>query len=137
MRMKVQDSRIIRNAAQCRKCKDVIESVHRHDFVSCKCGAIFIDGGREYFRAGGDFGSLIDLSKTEDYVREETNFEREMRESGHQLMHIKYLEEVKPTTKCRKHPRYKALRRPKSCAVCFHLWEKAEKQRAQNARVRR
>lgn len=46
--------RIIRNAARCKKCNDVIESKHRHDWVSCKCGAIFVDGGHDYFRAGGD-----------------------------------------------------------------------------------
>jgi hypothetical protein len=30
-----------------------MESVHRHDFVQCKCGESFLDGGNEYFRAGG------------------------------------------------------------------------------------
>jgi hypothetical protein len=55
---------IIRNAAQCAKCEDVIESKHRHDFVSCKCGAIFVDGGKDYFRAGADdFANFISLSE--------------------------------------------------------------------------
>lgn len=40
------------NKAQCRICEDIIESKHRHDWVSCKGGHIFIDGGREYMRAG-------------------------------------------------------------------------------------
>ena len=56
---------IIRNAAQCTKCGDVIESNHRHDFVWCSCGAIFIDGGHDYFRGGGnseDFISLLEVS---------------------------------------------------------------------------
>ena len=56
---------IIRNAAQCAKCGDIIESKHRHDFVSCGCKSIFIDGGHEYFRAGGkpeDFISLLEVS---------------------------------------------------------------------------
>ena len=44
-----------RNRARCKKCGDVIESKYRHDFVSCKCAAIFVDGGNDYFRAGGDF----------------------------------------------------------------------------------
>lgn len=45
---------IIRNAAKCNKCGDVIQSVSRHDFVECECGSIFVDGGNEYMRAGGD-----------------------------------------------------------------------------------
>lgn len=45
---------ITRNAAQCRKCGDIIESKHRHDFKSCTCGAIFVDGGHDYMRRGGN-----------------------------------------------------------------------------------
>jgi hypothetical protein len=44
----------MRNRARCRQCGDVIESKHRHDFVSCGCGAIFVDGGTDYLRAGFD-----------------------------------------------------------------------------------
>jgi len=44
-----------RNRARCTKCNDVIESKYRHDFVSCKCKTIFVDGGKCYWRAGGDF----------------------------------------------------------------------------------
>ncbi len=47
-----------RNRAKCRKCGDVIESTHRHDFVSCKCGAIFVDGGNDYWRFGGDMAAF-------------------------------------------------------------------------------
>lgn len=43
---------IIKNAARCRKCGVVIESKFRHDFVECKCGEIFVDGGHEYLRRG-------------------------------------------------------------------------------------
>jgi len=42
------------NKAQCLKCKDIIESKHRHDFRYCKCGAIFVDGGQDYWRYGGE-----------------------------------------------------------------------------------
>jgi len=44
-----------KNRARCKNCSDIIESKHRHDFVSCKCGAIFVDGGNDYWRFGGDF----------------------------------------------------------------------------------
>jgi len=28
-------------------------STHRHDLVRCECGKSFLDGGDDYFRAGG------------------------------------------------------------------------------------
>lgn len=56
---------IIANKCQCRKCGDIIESKHRHDFVSCKCGAIFTDGGKSYIRRGAtDFSDIIDMSES-------------------------------------------------------------------------
>lgn len=45
---------MIRNIAKCKKCGDIIESKHRHDYVECSCGAIFVDGGHDYIRRGGD-----------------------------------------------------------------------------------
>ena len=44
--------KIIRNMARCKKCGEVIESKHRHDFVWCKCGTIAVDGGLDYIRRG-------------------------------------------------------------------------------------
>jgi len=41
---------LLRNSAACRQCGDAIESKHRHDFVTCKCGAISIDGGLDYVK---------------------------------------------------------------------------------------
>lgn len=37
---------------KCPKCGDEIYSMHRHDFRYCKCRYCFIDGGRDYLRAG-------------------------------------------------------------------------------------
>ena len=55
---------IIRNRAQCNKCHEIIESKHVHDFVSCKCGAISVDGGRDYLkRSAKNWDDLIDLSE--------------------------------------------------------------------------
>jgi len=55
---------ILCNKAKCRKCGDIIESKHRHDFVNCKCGAIFVDGGKDYLRRGGkDLEDIIELSE--------------------------------------------------------------------------
>lgn len=42
--------RIIRNSAQCLECGDEIESKNRHDFRSCRCGKLAVDGGHEYLR---------------------------------------------------------------------------------------
>ncbi len=54
---------ILHNSAQCKDCGDVIESLHRHDYVQCKCGSIFVDGGREYLRRGWKTGAgLIEKS---------------------------------------------------------------------------
>lgn len=58
----VIEPKIVRNAAQCKLCGDVIESTYRHDFVSCSCGEIFVDGGLDYLRAGAkDFNNFIRL----------------------------------------------------------------------------
>jgi hypothetical protein len=39
---------IKRNRAKCLKCKKIIESKSRHDFVTCKCGNLSVDGGKDY-----------------------------------------------------------------------------------------
>ena len=44
--------KITRSRAKCLTCGDVIESKHRHNFVSCTCGDLFLDGGRDYVRVG-------------------------------------------------------------------------------------
>lgn len=44
---------IVQNAVICNKCDDFIVSKHRHDFVTCKCGAVSVDGGQAYLRRVG------------------------------------------------------------------------------------
>lgn len=44
---------IIQNAVSCNGCGDFIFSKHRHDFVTCTCGAISVDGGQDYLRRVG------------------------------------------------------------------------------------
>jgi len=46
---------------QCKKCGDIIQSMYRHDLVWCKCGTIFIDGGNDYTRIGGDLEAVIEI----------------------------------------------------------------------------
>ena len=50
MTIAVTTPRILRNAARCDRCGDVIESRHRHDFRACSCGALGVDGGLAYTR---------------------------------------------------------------------------------------
>lgn len=54
--------KIIKNAIQCRKCGDIIESKHVHDFVSCSCGAVAVDVGHDYLRRCGNKEDIIELS---------------------------------------------------------------------------
>lgn len=55
-----------KNRARCRKCKDIIESTHDHDFKFCTCGEIFVDGGLSYLRRGANsFANLEELSFNE------------------------------------------------------------------------
>ena len=64
---------VVRNKAQCKLCGDVIESHNRHDFMSCKCGEISVDGGKSYIkRSAKDLNNIIELSETyeEEYESE-------------------------------------------------------------------
>lgn len=42
--------RIIKNCIKCKNCGDVIVSEYRHDYVSCSCGRVAVDGGNDYLR---------------------------------------------------------------------------------------
>src|SRR5574337_1574355 len=53
-----QAMKILRNAAQCLGCNDVIVSKHRPDFRTCKCGTLSVDGGLEYIRRSGTWLSV-------------------------------------------------------------------------------
>ncbi len=41
---------IVRNSMLCLECNTEIESRHVHDFVTCPCGSISVDGGKEYLK---------------------------------------------------------------------------------------
>lgn len=55
---------IYQNSAKCRKCGEEVISKHRHDFVQCKCGAIAVDGGRDYLRRAGQLEDCEETSIT-------------------------------------------------------------------------
>ena len=53
------------HAIQCRKCLEIIESKHKHDFKYCSCGAVGIDGG---ISAGNRIlGNLSDIDNKSMY----------------------------------------------------------------------
>lgn len=54
---------IYRNIIKCKKCGDIIESKNIHDMKWCKCGAIGIDGGKDYLRRCGNKEDIIELSE--------------------------------------------------------------------------
>ncbi len=41
---------IVRNSAKCLNCNKHLVSTHRHDFVTCECGSLSVDGGHSYVR---------------------------------------------------------------------------------------
>lgn len=56
------------NRIKCKKYGDVIESTHRYDFKSCKCGAVAVDGGREYLKRIGKPEDYEELSHSVELV---------------------------------------------------------------------
>lgn len=51
-----------RNRIMCRKCDDIIESEHRHDFKSFPCGSCSVDGGYDYLRRSGNCEDWKEIS---------------------------------------------------------------------------
>lgn len=63
---------IIKNMIRCKKCGDIIESRHRHDFVTCSCGEVSVDGGHDYLRrCFNEHDSYEDLSQQKEITKEE------------------------------------------------------------------
>ena len=59
------------NKARCKLCGDIIESTHRHDFRSCKCGEIYVDGGRACLRRlARNFDNLEEFSEYDESEEE-------------------------------------------------------------------
>jgi hypothetical protein len=75
---------IIQNAVSCLGCGDFIVSKHRHDFVTCTCGAVSVDGGQEYLRRVGDFANAVDLSwsLSDELYRDSADAVEEARNTG-------------------------------------------------------
>ncbi len=61
----MDENKKYKNKAKCLVCDDVIESEYGYDFKFCKCGNIFVDGGNNYWRYGGN-----DMTKFERIYEE-------------------------------------------------------------------
>lgn len=78
---------ILLNKAKCNTCGDEIVSRSRHDWVQCSCKAIFVDGGQEYLRRGGNLEDITELSVRID--DDATRLEQQMLSSGQVInMHV-------------------------------------------------
>jgi hypothetical protein len=60
------------NGVECLKCGDVLYSVYCHDFHTCKCGKVAVDGGRDYLKISGNVGEWrqITFDLVENKVKE-------------------------------------------------------------------
>ena len=52
----------VSNQIRCCVCNDRIWSAHRHDYRTCECGAVAVDGGMEYLRRTGHQDQYEELS---------------------------------------------------------------------------
>lgn len=53
---------IISNKIKCKKCNDVIESKNTNDYKKCSCGAVAVDGGKDYLKRIGNEEDYEELS---------------------------------------------------------------------------
>lgn len=49
----------MKNRAKCKLCDDVIESLNPQDYQLCKCGEIFVDGGKQMFCGASDWTNFL------------------------------------------------------------------------------
>lgn len=54
-----------RNRWRCKVCNTILESKHRHDFVTCQCGN-FVDGGLDYTRLSATRNELENLCEHQE-----------------------------------------------------------------------
>ncbi len=54
--------KILFNSIQCLHCKQIINSRHVHDYKSCKCRLVAVDGGLDYLARTGSIEDFIEAS---------------------------------------------------------------------------
>ncbi len=61
------------NAARCKVCGWFIRSRNRHDFVTCSCGAVSVDGGSHYCKRTGDPVNCEDIIEMFNNLEKKAN----------------------------------------------------------------
>jgi len=70
---------IVHNKISCVKCGETIESNNVHDFNRCSCGAVAVDGGKEYLKRIGmrehwiEQSEFIEVPSTYGELRDQLN----------------------------------------------------------------
>lgn len=54
--------KIISNKIKCKKCGDIIESKTTNNLNRCSCGAVAVDGGKDYLKRIGNEEDYKELS---------------------------------------------------------------------------
>ena len=57
---------IISTKIKCKKCGDIIESKSTNDYKKCSCGAVTVDGGKDYLKRIGNEKDYEELSEIKD-----------------------------------------------------------------------
>ena len=66
--------KILKNAVKCLKCGEIIESTYTHNYVTCGCGNVSVDGGKDYLkRCFRETDSWEDLSEYEPVEESDSN----------------------------------------------------------------
>ncbi len=59
----------MRNRAKCKICRQIIESKSIHDYVTCPCGEISLDGGTESFKCiAKDFDNFLRIDEDDNEI---------------------------------------------------------------------
>jgi hypothetical protein len=60
------------NKIKCTHCKEIIESKFTHDFQTCSCGKVSVDGGKDYLKRSAmlreDFTELAEYEEEKERV---------------------------------------------------------------------
>lgn len=59
--------KIISNKIKCKKFGDIIESKSTNDYKRCSCGAVAVDGGKDYLKRIGSEEDYEELSVTKKH----------------------------------------------------------------------
>ncbi len=62
---------IYTNAAICKSCDWFIRSKNAHDFVTCKCGKLSVDGGSFYAKRIGNINNYINIIEMYDDAKDQ------------------------------------------------------------------